>query len=73
MSNIKMVKPVISAGSTTKSITIKAFDSPKVPIKNQYNLGPAMISSKMIDTGVYSRFQNSKNNNKSMQRMKVIF
>lgn len=73
MSSIKMVKPVISAGST-KSITIKAFDSPKVPNKNQYNVGPAMISSKVIDTGVYSRFQKSENNNKrDMQRMKVIF
>lgn len=69
--SVTMVKPAISAGSI-KAITVKAFDSPKVPIKNQNNVGPAVIS-KMVDTnGVYSRFQKFDNNNKNMQRMKVI-
>lgn len=71
MSNIKMVKPVISAGST-KAIMVKAFDSPKVAIKNQNNVGPAIISKMVDTTGVYSRFQ-KPDNNKNMQRMKVIF
>ena len=71
MSSIKMVKPVISAGSI-KAITVKAFDSPKVPIKNQNNVGPTIISKMVDTTGVYSRFQ-KPDNNKTMQRMKVIF
>lgn len=36
MPNVKIVKPVDSAGST-KAIQVKAFDSPKVPIKKKFD------------------------------------
>jgi hypothetical protein len=50
MSNIHTVRPVESAGSTgTVSIEVRAFDSPKVPIKNAHIVGQLNAINRKIE------------------------
>ncbi|KAG5682787.1 hypothetical protein PVAND_012118 [Polypedilum vanderplanki] len=48
--NIQAVRPVESAGSSgSKSIKVKTFDSPKMPIKNRFDDGQINIINKKIE------------------------
>jgi hypothetical protein len=48
--NIQAVRPVESAGSSgSTSIRVRAFDSPKVPIKNRFDDGKINALNKKIE------------------------
>ena len=47
--NIQTVRPVESAGSSGASIQVRAFDSPKVPIKHYYIDGQINTINKNIE------------------------
>lgn len=66
---VQTVKPVDSAGSN-KAIQVKAFDSPKVPIKKKKN--EAQIHTQRIeDLALISNRLHKLNNARNGERKKV--
>lgn len=63
------VKPVESAGSSSKTIQVKAFDSPKVPIKMKAAAVKINTIKRIEDIATWSRLQ--KLDVKSNGRKKV--
>jgi hypothetical protein len=55
MPNVQVVKPVDSSAGSIKAIQVKAFDSPKVPIKKKDV--EAKIIKRMEDIMVSNRLQ----------------
>jgi len=70
MSNVQTVKPVESAGSSksNKSIQqVKAFNSPKAPIKNQIPTSFASNKTRIEDLAVHQQ-QSQKSQKKQQQQ-----
>jgi hypothetical protein len=73
MSNVQAVKPVESAGSV-KAIQVKAFDSPKVPVKKKAT-GQINAIRTIEDFAVVNRLQrfDAKNIGRKTVRIKTYF
>lgn len=68
MPNVHTVKPVDSAGSSQAAIQVKAFDSPKVPIKKKID---GQISAAMIMEDIVNANRLQKLDGKGLGRKRV--
>ena len=73
MPNIQTVRPVESAGSSGASIQVKAFDSPKVPIKHYYIDGQINAINKKIEESTGLNRLNVKNIGKRKVMVAALF
>lgn len=69
--NIQTVRPVESAGSSESSIQVRAFDSPKVPIKHYYIDGQINAINKRTEESTIPTGLN-RLNVKNIEKRKVM-
>jgi hypothetical protein len=70
--DIQTVRPVESAGSSgTMSIKVKAFDSPKVPVKNRFDDGQINAINKKIEEVMIAQSGLHRLNVRNMGKQKV--